>query len=50
MAFCFSVSGQQEVVYLKNPSFEGIPTAGGSKRGISAAGWIDCGATTSTEM
>ncbi|WP_235297264.1 OmpA family protein [Portibacter marinus] len=37
-------NGQQEVIYLKNPSFEGVPRAGAtSYEGISAAGWIDCG-------
>ncbi len=38
------VTAQEEVVYLKNPSFEGVPRAGGTTYpGISAAGWIDCG-------
>lgn len=40
-----SVHAQEEVVHLKNPSFEGVPRAGISTySGISAAGWIDCGA------
>lgn len=41
------VSAQEEVIYLKNPSFEGIPRQGGSAYyGISAPGWTDCGAIT----
>lgn len=48
IAICLCIGltlhGQEEVVYLKNPSFEGIPRAGGATyHGISAAGWIDCG-------
>ncbi|GLR17013.1 OmpA family protein [Portibacter lacus] len=40
----FSAQAQEEVIYLKNPSFEGLPRAGGAAySGISAAGWIDCG-------
>ena len=40
----FQVDAQQEVIYLKNPSFEGVARAGGvSYEGISAPGWIDCG-------
>ncbi len=37
------VQAQNEVIQLKNPSFEGEPRAGGSVYGISAPGWIDCG-------
>lgn len=48
VVFCLLVGltshAQEEVIYLKNPSFEGIPRAGGiSYSGVSAAGWIDCG-------
>jgi len=44
LLIAFSSQAQEEVIYLKNPSFEGIPRAGGaSSYGISAAGWIDCG-------
>lgn len=43
LAFSFSSFGQEETIYLKNPSFEGIPRAGTSNYGISAPGWDDCG-------
>ncbi len=45
--FLFSITisnGQDEVINLNNPSFEGTPRAGVTAyRGISAPGWIDCG-------
>jgi outer membrane protein OmpA-like peptidoglycan-associated protein len=47
--FFIAISGQmilsaQEVITLKNPSFEGFPAPGSSDRvGITAIGWTDCG-------
>lgn len=44
LGFVLNIQAQEEVVYLKNPSFEGVPRIGTTAyAGISAAGWIDCG-------
>jgi outer membrane protein OmpA-like peptidoglycan-associated protein len=42
--FIFSGSIAQDVIELRNPSFEGFPSPGTSERiGITAIGWTDCG-------
>ncbi len=38
-----SISGQARIIPIKNPSFEGNPTQGGSQGRFSLKGWVDCG-------
>ena len=39
----FPMFGQEEIIHLKNPSFEGTPRAGVAEYKVVVAGWDDCG-------